>query len=141
MGKILFPYPLYTDSRVISFYDKINLPRLLDYDQISLLTTSTSKTLVIGSNNTVFVESLKKAFSELIVIDEIADLHYQTDKFSLIIFSDFSFMNILDAEDQREAFRILLEKLEHNGEIILNLELFNGDKFLEDPSILSLIHI
>ena len=91
MGKILFPYPLYTDSRVISFYDKINLPRLLDYDQISLLTTSTSKTLVIGSNNTVFVESLKKAFSELIVIDEIADLHYQTDKFSLIIFSDFSY--------------------------------------------------
>ena len=139
MGKILFPYPLYTDSRVISFYDKINLPRLLDYDQISLLTTSTSKTLVIGSNNTVFVESLKKAFSELIVIDDIADLHYQTDKFSLIIFSDFSFMNILDAEDQREAFRILLEKLEHNGEIILNLELFNGDKFLEDPSISSFV--
>ena len=29
-------------------------------------------------------------------------------------------MNIMDAEDQREAFRILLEKLEHNGEIILN---------------------
>ena len=137
MGKFLFSYPLYTDSRVISFYDKINLPRLLYYDQISSLTTSTSKTLVIGSNNTVFVESLKQSFSEIIVIDEIADLHYQTDKFSLIIFSDFSFMNILDAENQREAFRILLEKLEHNGEIILNLELFNGDKFLEDPSISS----
>ena len=92
---------------------------------------------MIGSNNTVFLFVFKKAFLN-IVISEIADLHYQTDKFSLIIFPIFLY-EYLDAEDQREAFRILLEKLEHNGEIILNLELLMGDKFLKDPSISSFV--
>ena len=105
----MFSYPLYNDPRVLTFYDNINLQRILDYDQISSLTTSTAKTLVIGSNNNVFVDSLKKNFSEITVLQEIGGLIDQTEKFSSIIFSDFYFMNILDSEDQREILNMLLE--------------------------------
>lgn len=131
----LFSYPLYIDPRVLSFYDNINLQRILDYDQISSLTTFNSKTLVIGSNNNVFVDSLKKSFFEITVLEEIGGLNDQTEKFSSIIFSDFYFMNILDSEDQRETLKILFERLEPDGEIIFNLDLFKGDKFLDDPAV------
>ena len=135
----MFSYPLYNDPRVLTFYDNINLQRILDYDQISSLTTSTAKTLVIGSNNNVFVDSLKKNFSEITVLQEIGGLIDQTEKFSSIIFSDFYFMNILDSENQREILNMLLERLETNGEIVFNLELFKGDKFLDDPSVNSFV--
>ncbi len=135
----LFSYPLYIDPRVLSFYDNINLQRILDYDQISSLTSFTSKTLVIGSNNNVFLDSLKKSFSEITVLEEIGGLNDQTEKFSSIIFSDFYFMNILDSEDQRETLKILFERLEPDGEIIFNLDLFKGGKFLDDPAVNSFV--